>query len=317
MKAILFRMLLAGIAATSGCRGAQSLKPAPDRPVVAGLSTSETYIGQTVVLRAAVRVPEGATVVWPSPVRSEAMFARDLGESRDGRTAMREWQLIPLRPGTIVVWTDGVSVALGESTNVLPVPLLELRVRRRALDETNLALRDISGLERWPERPWVRLGLVIGLIALLALMAALLARTLRRSAMAPPPPPPLPPHEQAMRALRELRARGIPEGEAVESFYVDLSAVVRRYLEEAFGLRAPEQTTEEFIRSAAESNALTIEHRTLVFAFLEQSDLVKFARYRPTGPDIEAALAAAERLVAETMPKSEEETGPSKSGARA
>ncbi|MCZ7592481.1 MAG: hypothetical protein M5U15_10150 [Kiritimatiellae bacterium] len=67
-------------------------------------------------------------------------------------------------------------------------------------------------------------------------------------------------------------------------------------------MRASEQTTEEFIRAATTSRLLQLEHQQLVIAFLEQSDLVKFARHQPAQTDMEAALAAAERLVLETRP---------------
>ena len=67
-------------------------------------------------------------------------------------------------------------------------------------------------------------------------------------------------------------------------------------------LHAPEQTTEEFIRTSSQSNALSAEHRALTQQFLEQSDLVKFARFEPGAGDMTAAWDAAARLVRETVP---------------
>lgn len=81
-----------------------------------------------------------------------------------------------------------------------------------------------------------------------------------------------------------------------------MSGIVRHYLEDRFGLRAPERTTEEFIRDALASRALSAAHRELVAGFLEQSDLVKFARHAPGQADMRNALDSAERLVRETMP---------------
>ena len=112
----------------------------------------------------------------------------------------------------------------------------------------------------------------------------------------------MPPHRLALDALADLRAKGWIEALQIEPFYVALSGIVRRYLEGRFGLRAPERTTEEFIRDALSSKKLSDAHRDLVAGFLEQSDLVKFARHAPGPSDMHNALDSAERLVRETMP---------------
>jgi predicted TIM-barrel fold metal-dependent hydrolase len=75
---------------------------------------------------------------------------------------------------------------------------------------------------------------------------------------------------------------------------------VRRYLEGQLGLRAPERTTEEFLYETSRDHALSAEHRELLAAFLQESDLVKFARLRPGEQDKQRAWAAAERFVRET-----------------
>ena len=139
-------------------------------------------------------------------------------------------------------------------------------------------------------------------IILAALATALLVRAgLRRRRRRPAPPPP-PPHAAALDALARLRERGWIEAGAVEPFFVEVSRIVRVYIEGRFGLRAPEQTTEEFLRAAGASAALAPEARALAAAFLEQCDLVKFARARPGAAEMRGALAAAERLVRETAP---------------
>jgi hypothetical protein len=73
-------------------------------------------------------------------------------------------------------------------------------------------------------------------------------------------------------------------------------------IEARFGLRAPERTTEEFIRDALSSRKLSDAHRDLVAGFLEQSDLVKFARHAPGQADMRNALDSAGLLVRQTTP---------------
>ena len=86
----------------------------------------------------------------------------------------------------------------------------------------------------------------------------------------------------------------------IEPFYTRLSDIVRRYLEDQFGLRAPERTTEEFLQVVSRGSGLSPAHQALLGAFLQESDLVKFARYRPALPDLERAYAAADTFVSES-----------------
>lgn len=187
-------------------------------------------------------------------------------------------------------------------------------------------LRGPKGLVRWPapRRDWRGPAAAAGLLALVAVAAIVAVRRLRgrrrggaSAASAPSaPPPPAAPHETALAALAALRARGPATTEAMEPFYRELSGIVRRYLEERYGLHAPERTTEEFIREATDSGAIAPAHRERLQAFLEQCDLVKFARHRPAAGDAAAALEAAERFVRETRPPEPRPQSPGKGKRR-
>lgn len=152
--------------------------------------------------------------------------------------------------------------------------------------------------------PWyASVPVVAGLSAMVLLGGLFLVwRSLsRRSA------PRVSPYELARRRLAELEARGVPEGEALGDWYVELSAVVRHYLEGRFGLRAPELTTQEFLREAQRSDQLAAEHKELLAEFLEHCDRVKFAGYQPDQGESQRALEGARRFVEETRVVPEEE----------
>ena len=153
--------------------------------------------------------------------------------------------------------------------------------------------------------PGHRLRAILTMIAVISLIAAALAWLIRwwlRRPKVAAAQRIIPPHEIAFTALNALRQRGLMEAGQAEPFYVELSAIIRLYLEQRFKLNAPEQTTEEFIRTSSQSAALTLDHQQLTQSFLEQSDLVKFARFAPGADDMQAAWTAAERLVRETIP---------------
>jgi hypothetical protein len=111
-------------------------------------------------------------------------------------------------------------------------------------------------------------------------------------------------YDRAMARLRELEQRGLPSpdqgGPAVDVWYVELSAIVRRYLEDRYGLRAPELTTEEFLREAQRSGQLSSTHRDLLSDFLVRCDRVKFARYQPGEDESRQALGSARSFLEET-----------------
>lgn len=91
----------------------------------------------------------------------------------------------------------------------------------------------------------------------------------------------LPAHVEALRALARLEHAPRTTQAHVEAFYVDLSQVLRVYLERRFGLRAPERTTEEFLRELDAGDQLAREHRGELQQFLQRCDLVKFAAQVP------------------------------------
>ena len=81
---------------------------------------------------------------------------------------------------------------------------------------------------------------------------------------------------------------------------VELSDIVRRYLENRFNLRAPEMTTEEFLNGVKDNKALSYEHKSLLREFLLHCDLVKFAKYEPPEKEADLSFKSAKELIDQT-----------------
>ncbi len=294
------------LAAAPGCAKREpDVRPsASDGPVTVTLSTNRTLIGEPFTLEAGIQTPAGARVEFPSPGLPPAVVPRNSRSLEESPVARRQvWELMGLRTGSHVVWTGAIrQIDAAGRVSELAIPPLRIEVAP-GLDPRDLSARDLAGLQHWPRRIWERVLAVLALVAALAAALAWGLRRLQRRRRRAVAPPAVPPHEAAWTALQALRAGGLPDTPAdVEAFFVKLSDIVRRYLEDGFDLRAPEQTTEEFIRAAGASQNLTVPHQQLVAGFLEQSDLVKFARYTPQTADMTAAFDAALRLVEETRP---------------
>ena len=144
--------------------------------------------------------------------------------------------------------------------------------------------------------PWTWVFWIAGVLLALGLLVAILLLLLKRQKQRTFVPP-LPPHARA-RIKLEAALLLIHEPRA---FAIAVSDAVRVYLEERFQLRAPERTTEEFLRDLQKTSALTAPQKESLSAFLDQCDLMKFARFEPTEAALRELHESALRLVHETQ----------------
>lgn len=123
-------------------------------------------------------------------------------------------------------------------------------------------------------------------------------------------PPPVPAHIRAKQKLAEALAL-ISQP---KPFVIAVSDTARTYLEERFQFRAPERTTEEFLRELSATNLLMKEQKESLGNFLASCDLVKFAKYEPGEKELHELHGSAVRLVEETEPEEKAESGKRESG---
>lgn len=116
----------------------------------------------------------------------------------------------------------------------------------------------------------------------------------------------------AEQALARLDALDLLTKGDVDGFFVTLSAILRDYVERRFGVRAPEQTTAEFLAALGRRPGLT-GHRDLLRSFLTLADGVKFAREQPEAADARAAR----QTVAEFVSATRADRAPTPAGAAA
>jgi hypothetical protein len=137
---------------------------------------------------------------------------------------------------------------------------------------------------------WIFAGLA-GIAALAALLFGLthLTRRVRESRQSPV--------ERALLELQRLLGRNLPARGLYKEFYIELTMVVRRYIERTHGIHAPEQTTQEFLSAASRSPHFTPEVLTQLRTFLESADLVKFAGQEATPAMADGATAKAKAYI--------------------
>jgi hypothetical protein len=113
----------------------------------------------------------------------------------------------------------------------------------------------------------------------------------------------LTPEEIAHAALAALLEENLPLRGLVKEFYLRLTGIVRQYIEDTTGIRAPEQTTEEFLRDIRSRDVFSPERSVRLAEFLEAADMVKYAGQEPEKDQIDEAILRAREFVAAEMRK--------------
>jgi hypothetical protein len=164
-------------------------------------------------------------------------------------------------------------------------------------------IRDLTPLIEFdgPIWPYVLLGLAL---LILAGLVFYYFRSKRRAPEPePPPPPPVPQvsaYEAALARLRMLDGTDLDAPAHIKPFYVELSDVLRTYLEDSLSIPALERTTRELM---GEFEQHTVRHKLpggapqRVHGILELADLVKFADVRPPASQSRMALDETRKTV--------------------
>lgn len=265
------------------------------------------------VLRLAVECAESDTIEFPDVDGGIGEFAV-VGDQplpprllEGGRvTRAREYELQPFLPGEYEV--PALTVVLNGTVELTTDPLT-VDVRSVIDDPESAELRDIGEPVDVPVPWWQWAALATALAAVLGG----LAWWWRRRRLQKAAPRVVPPHEAALAALDALLAQGLLANGQIQAFYLRLSDIVRHYIEDRFGLRAPEQTTEEFLSGLPDAPQIGSEHQRLLRSFLRQADLVKFAKFEPGTEETGGAVDAARRFIEQTRPADPEEEGASAS----
>ncbi len=149
-------------------------------------------------------------------------------------------------------------------------------------------IRDIAPpVDVFPYPLWMVAVAACAAAVLLVLIVWLIVRWVR-SRPAPPPPTP---RAMALRELERLR----PQVQSLDphEFSFPVSDVLRTYIGAEFQLHAPRQTSPEFLAAISGSAKFSDADRTLLAAFLERCDLIKFARIDASSDDSARLLDSA------------------------
>jgi len=150
---------------------------------------------------------------------------------------------------------------------------------------------------------------IIGVMALLALALYLL---LRKKGIRIIKKRIVPPFIIAMDRLKALDQKQLIKSQQLKVFYIELTDIIRRYIEEDLSIPALESTSDELLSTISdfnESSHLEIDKQTIekLNDLLKSADLVKFAKYKPNLNQAEADRLVAEFILNGLKPKEKKE----------
>ncbi len=252
--------------------------------------------------------PSGVTAELPDlrdrfqGFRVAENFAEKPVTDKDGRTTtVSRWRLEPdplarrYRLAPFAVQSGSGSFATA------PVLFDSPAAREAATGEIEVdPTRDL------PPFSWKLVGICAAALAGLLLVLALLYFIFRKIRLAVRVHR-MSPLERALYELDKLLKKGLPGRGFYKDFYVELTMVVRRYIERRYGVRAPNLTTDEFLRAAGADPAFPQTSIAELKAFLESADLVKFAGLEATPEMADGATGKARNYLTVDSGRKEEE----------
>ncbi len=204
---------------------------------------------------------------------------------------------------------------LGEFViNAIPIRYLneqneekEIRTNRlyvtvESVDKNGQPKLDIRGIKgpmglRLSLRPWLMGVLLVIFCALIGFGVWL--KWIRKKDIGEAEGVLLSAHDEAYQALQRLYDSSLIREGKVKEYYFRLSDIIRHYLERRFNFAAVEKTTDEIAKDLLR---IDVDDSTRHFMkdFLEEVDIVKFAKYSPEPQEIIRINRSAKEIVDKT-----------------
>ena len=120
----------------------------------------------------------------------------------------------------------------------------------------------------------------------------------------------IPPYDLALQRLKELDDKQLWQKNKIKKYYVELTDIVRSYIEREMNIPALESTTDELLETITDfntSSSLNIPEKTIMKLrkLLQEADLVKFAKFKPLANEIEMHRNDTGEIIDALHPKNE------------
>lgn len=185
-------------------------------------------------------------------------------------------------------------------TDTLLFEGLDMEVKTMPVDTATFQIHDIKGQMRYPLTfrevlPWI--GGLLPLSALVFLAVRLVQRRRRETGAGKPKDPA---YIVALRELDKWRGDKFWAPDKQKAYYSGITDALKNYIEDRFGVDAPEMTTAELFDALRQVEDLPAELREELREVFECADFVKFAKHTASQEENARALPTAVRFVTST-----------------
>jgi len=185
---------------------------------------------------------------------------------------------------------DSTEKALIDTTQAFPVFDIKGTI------DTPWTIKEFFQLYRW---------YIIGFFALAALIVLVVIYLKRRAKNQPlikiPEKPKEPAHTIAFRALNALKEKKLWQKGFEKEYYLELSDILRTYIENRFQIPSFERTSHELVEIIKFQRILNNELIGELNQLLTLSDLAKFAKYKPLPNENDMCLKNSYHFVEQTL----------------
>ena len=289
---------------------------AQNNSAVATLDKANIPIGEQTVLHISVHVPSNISVAFPKLADSigkikivGAAKTDSLTDTKNASSKIitQSFTLTAFDPGTYII----PPFEFHTNTGYFRTNAITLKVNAVLVDTTK-AFYDIKQpflvnytFWDWLRDHWIWVLLSALLLIVLAMAAFYLNSRLKHPLIIKAPPV-LTAAQLAFKKLNELRDKKLWQQGKVKAYYIELTDIIRDYLESIYKIQAHEQTSDEIFVSLHQhqlpEGAIDILKKILPLA-----DLVKFAKLEPTSTVNEQCLVDAIQLITLLAEASREE----------
>lgn len=175
-----------------------------------------------------------------------------------------------------------------------------LDVKTMPVDTATFVIHDIKGQMRYPLTFKETLPYCGGLIVLAGLVWLTVVLIRRRKTAAAASAPAEPSYIVALRELEKFRAEKYHAPAMQKAYYSGITDALKTYIEDRFGVDAPEMTSAELFAALKGNKGITPEVFEAAKDLFECADFVKFAKHSVSAEESMKALGVAVNFVTST-----------------
>jgi hypothetical protein len=279
-------------------------------------STNNILIGDQVKIKLQAICPKGTILMWPTikdtiikqiEVASRTKIDSVFSSDKKSLTLSQIFTITSFDSGTYKIPAFEFNYRFLKDTNNYTALTNELylNVNTIAVDTTK-EIRDIKTPLKAPIS-FRELLPYIGGVVILSVIILLIIYYIQKKRKAEPlirfkQVRVVPAHEIALLALQKLKDDKLWQNNKVKLYYVELTDILRKYIENRFEIDALEMTTDE-ITASFKTIDIAEELKRKLRNILILADLVKFAKAQPLANEHDICLENAFDLVNNTIPE--------------